>query len=106
MIDRRLNYGRHLIREFLMKSVPFSRVLDLGAGHGDDLQLAKEAQPGAELLAIENFAGCVRELKDLGVAVHETNLETDRLPFDDGSVDVIICNQILEHCKEIWWIFH
>jgi SAM-dependent methyltransferase len=27
-------------------------------------------------------------------------------PFDDGSFDIIIANQILEHTIELFWIFH
>ena len=27
-------------------------------------------------------------------------------PFEDETVDILIVNQILEHCKEIFWIFH
>jgi SAM-dependent methyltransferase len=34
------------------------------------------------------------------------NIERDALPVPDGSVDLIIANQILEHTKEIFWIFH
>ena len=37
---------------------------------------------------------------------HYKNIECESLPFEDESVDIIIVNQILEHCKEIYWIFH
>jgi SAM-dependent methyltransferase len=32
------------------------------------------------------------------------NLEKDRLPFPDGAFDVVFCNQVLEHVKEIFWL--
>lgn len=32
MIDRQLNYGRHLIKQFLKKTSPYKTVLDIGAG--------------------------------------------------------------------------
>ena len=38
--------------------------------------------------------------------VHSLNIENDSLPFPNGSVDVLILNQVLEHTKEILWIFH
>lgn len=106
MIDRQLNYGRHLIEKFIAEAAPYSSVLDLGAGHGDDLLLSKKLNEQAELFAIENFGPYVKELKTIGVKVFETNLERDRLPFDDETIDLVICNQILEHCKEVWWIFN
>ena len=32
-------------------------------------------------------------------------VETDRFPFEGGFFDVIVSNQILEHTKELFWIF-
>ncbi len=34
------------------------------------------------------------------------NLELDPLPFEDGSIDVVLSNQVMEHVKEIFWILH
>ena len=34
------------------------------------------------------------------------DVERDSLPFDSESVDVVIANQVLEHIKEIFWVFH
>lgn len=35
----------------------------------------------------------------------QLNIERDPLPFADESVDIFMANQVLEHCKEIFWIF-
>jgi SAM-dependent methyltransferase len=35
--------------------------------------------------------------------VERVDLETQRLPFDDGSVDLVMCNQVLEHMKNVFW---
>ena len=42
MIDRNLNYGLHHIENFVYKSLPFDSILDIGAGKGADLFLAKK----------------------------------------------------------------
>ncbi len=106
MIDRSLNYGRTHISSFLSYAAPFRTVLDLGAGQGDDLLLAKEASPDAVANAVEVYPEYAARLAEKGITVHSLNIERDRLPFPDGSVDVVMANQVLEHVKELFWIFH
>jgi SAM-dependent methyltransferase len=108
VIDRSLNYGRRNIGEYLLRASAGTMdvVLDIGAGKGDDLLLAREARPAANLHAIEVHAPYQQELRARGIAVHALNIERDRFPFEDGSVDVVMANQILEHVKEIFWVLH
>ena len=81
-------------------------MLDVGAGGGADLESARAVEPEARRLAIEVWPPNVERLRATGVEVHALDLERDRLPFADGTIDVVIANQILEHTKEIFWIFH
>jgi len=106
MIDRSLNYGRHLICDFLKAAQGIENIVDIGAGHGTDLNIARSTHPRAKLHAIECWAPYVNELTSQGVSVHSLNIERDKFPFDVQSVDVVIANQILEHTKELFWIFH
>ena len=106
MIDKQLNYGRHLIEKFLVNSNSPKVILDLGAGGGDDLQIAKKIYPNANFNAIEVYKPYIDNLKNKGFIVHSINIERDIYPFSDKSVDIIIANQILEHLKEVFWTFH
>jgi SAM-dependent methyltransferase len=106
MIDRSLNYGRHQIAHCLGLARPYATVLDLGAGHGDDLLIARRIVPGAAIHGIEVYPDYASELRAKGIGVHCINIEQERLPFPDGSIDVVIANQVLEHVKELFWIFH
>lgn len=106
MIDRSLNYGRHHIRRFCGAVNPVQKVLDLGAGHGDDLFLARQVHPRADLYAVEVYEPYAQELEAKSVTVLRLNIERDRLPFADEELDLIIANQVLEHTKELFWIFH
>lgn len=106
MIDRSLNYGRHLIGSFLDSSTPYRLVVDLGAGHGDDLRIARQKQPDADFCGVELHSEFATDLQKGGFRVLTVDIERDPLPFEDGSVDVVIANQILEHTKEIFWILH
>jgi len=104
MIDRSLNYGRHLIERFLRSIGPYEKVLDIGAGHGDDLLIARAVNPSAKLMGLEAYPPYVQELRQKGVEVHSINIEKDPFPFAAGSLDVVMGNQILEHTKEVFWI--
>lgn len=106
MIDRSLNYGRPVIKRFL-QSIPDYKVgADLGAGTGVDLKIAQEVNPLATLHAIEVHKPYVANLRGMGWNVHSINIEHDRFPFADESMDLLMANQVLEHVKEIFWIFH
>ena len=106
VIDRSLNYGRHHIGGFLGRAKSAKAVLDLGAGHGTDLGIAREVLPDARLYAVENWPPYVEELSKQGINVSSLDLEREMLPFHDGDIDIVIANQVLEHTKEIFWIFH
>ena len=106
MIDRSLNYGRPIVRRFLEAARPYRQVLDLGAGKGADLLAARALQPDCALHAIETFPPNVALLQQQGIAVTALDLERAPLPFADRSIEVVIANQILEHTKEVFWIWH
>ena len=103
MIDKNLNYGRHLIKKFTLDIPGNSKILDIGAGLGADLLLVKSNCPTVELFGVECYPKYQEILQNQGISVVGINIEKDRLPFADESIDLIICNQVFEHLKEIWW---
>ena len=105
-IDYSLNYGRFYIRKYLKASLPFQNVIDIGAGSGSDLMIAKEINHNAILYGVEVDDNKAKELKKAGHIIDCLNIERDKLPFVDCSIDVVIANQIFEHTKDIFWICH
>jgi SAM-dependent methyltransferase len=106
LVDPRLNYGREIVADFIAKVTPYDTLVDIGAGEGKDIELARRACPRARAICVEGYAPYAKELKCRGFEVHEIDIERERLPFDDNSVDLAIANQVLEHVKEVFWIFH
>jgi SAM-dependent methyltransferase len=103
------NYGRKNIVDFAeqyTENIKNPVVVDLGAGYGTDLLNVKKSLGRGTYVAVEEHAPYRKMLKAEGITSHAVNIETDKLPFEDNSVDVIIANQIIEHVKEIFWIFH
>ena len=77
------------------------RVLDVGCWDGSaTVEYAKSV--GAVPHGIEIFPEPAVEAERRGVVVARLNLETDRFPWPDGSMDIVIANQVLEHLKNVW----
>lgn len=105
-VDKSLNWGRKNI-QFFARQIPQARlVLDVGAGPGDDLLAIKQYHPSASLHALEYYPPFVQKLESSGIQTHQVNFESAPIPLKDESVDVIISNQVLEHCKEVFWNLH
>lgn len=107
-----LRYGREIISEFVEK-VPGRgteiKVLDLGAGPGIDLSNAgkrlKKKYKNVTLYGVETYAPNCDKLRKKGIEVIDIDVERSVLPFADGELDIVMANQIIEHTKEIFWIF-
>jgi SAM-dependent methyltransferase len=106
VIDRRLNYGRDHIKSFLESIKPFESAVDIGAGTGVDLGLVKEVCPAAQVVGLEVYKPYIQSLARRGWKILYVNIERDPFPFEKESIDVFLANQVLEHLKEIFWIFH
>jgi 2-polyprenyl-3-methyl-5-hydroxy-6-metoxy-1,4-benzoquinol methylase len=105
-VDHSETYGPRIVQGYLRQLPNITTAVDVGAGAGRDLGLVKERFPAASLSAIEYMPQYNKNMNEQGIAVHNLDIEKDTLPFKNESIDLIICNQILEHTKQLFWIFH
>jgi SAM-dependent methyltransferase len=105
-VDPSLNYGRDVVTDLVRRCEGAKSVLDIGAGGGQDLLNARQALPGARVIAFDFLAESLQRLASHGIEAHRVDIERDRFPLPDESIDVVIANQVLEHSKEIFWVFH
>jgi arsenite methyltransferase len=81
---------------------PGARVADLGCGAGtDSLVAAQMVEPGGHVTGIdmtpEMLARARAAAREAGIAnVEFVEGEIERLPFEDGSVDVVISNGVID----------
>lgn len=104
-MDHNETYGRHILKN-TVKQIKISKCVDIGCGEGYDLSIVKQYHPDAELFGIDFISRNSEKLKSLGIKLIIMDIEKDKLPFQDESIDFVIANQILEHTKEIFWINH
>lgn len=105
LVDVRLNYGREAVADLMRTVGSAATVLDIAAGGGFDLDNARAIFPAARLAAFDFDPGAVARLRARQIDACRLDLEREPFPQADGSVDVIIANQILEHTKDLFWIF-
>jgi len=105
IVDHNESYGRHVL-EHCIRHLHIAGCVDLGCGDGSDLSIVRKYNPNADLSGVDFGSWNSELLKKKGIKLVSIDIERDKLPFDDESVDLIIANQILEHTKEIYWINH
>lgn len=106
LIDHRESYGPHVIERFVRPLQDVNWAVDVGAGSGRDLSIIKSLHPHARCVAIEGGEEYATALRGKVDQIHVLNIERDQLPFESESIDLINVNQVLEHVKEVFWIFH
>lgn len=74
---------------------PGERVLDSGCGPG--FLAALLAEHGIEVVGTDLSRVGVERTRARGIEAYQVDLDTERLPFPDGSFDAVIANSNLEH---------
>jgi SAM-dependent methyltransferase len=74
---------------------PGRRVLDLGCRSG---AVAQHYLPGNEVVGLDVDYTALRQATKRGIQAVYGNVE-ERLPFDDGSFDVVVAGEMLEHVR-------
>lgn len=111
-----LNYGREIVSSWGAEYIyslnttgkKTIRVFDIGCGSGTDLiNVSKASQDISklELYGIEHYPPNIEICKKAKIETCQVDIEREEYPMEDHFFDLVIANQILEHTKEIFWIF-
>jgi SAM-dependent methyltransferase len=104
--DQSETYGPHVVADLVSGLNDLRVVADLGAGTGRDLGIVRKCHPHARLIAVEGGKEYASGLAGKADDIFVVDIERDQLPLADGEADLIMANQVLEHTKEVFWIFH
>lgn len=75
-------------------------LIDVGCGSGYMLKLLE--RPGLRRVGIEVSQSAVENLRSHGIEGEVVDLENGHLPFADGTFDVALCYDVLEHLFAPW----
>ena len=109
-----LNYGREVVSNWARDlSLEWSnrtpvRILDVGCGSGQDLLNIEKLIPEKkiELFGIDYQDRHLCNAREEGIRISSLDIEREQFPFEKEFFNLVICNQILEHTKEIFWILY
>jgi SAM-dependent methyltransferase len=91
-------YGGH--ERLLALAGSPARALDVGCSTG---YLARRlAERGAAVVGIEVDGGAAAAAREVCEQVLVGDVETMDLPFTEGSFDVVLCGDVLEHLRDPW----
>ena len=74
------------------------RVLDLGCGAGDSIDLFRRLAPGVKWSGVDIEGSAEVQERTRGDADFHT-FDGERLPFGDAEFDLVWCKQVLEHVE-------
>ena len=106
-----LNYGRDVITGFAGRHAARGegplKILDVGLGTAADILNVRAALAPlpCELFGIDAFEPNLAAARGHGISVSTVDIERDALPYAAAFLDIVIANQVVEHTKEIFWIF-
>lgn len=97
------NYYVHARQEVApLIPVKNARILEIGCGAGGTIAFLKSRGLCGWAAGVEIIPGPAEQAKNVMEYVWQENIETFELPLENGSVDVILCLDVLEHLVDPW----
>jgi SAM-dependent methyltransferase len=78
---------------------PVALLVDLGCGDGAFTRRAADRVRAGRVVGVETEPGLAAQARALGVEIVDSDLGAP-LPFADGSIDVVLSNQVIEHLSD------
>lgn len=100
----------HLIWDAIFKAAmslklkKTAKFLDVGCWDGELTQaVAKKTQLNTNnVYGIDVFDSILQKAKKRGIVTARVDLEKGKFPFEDNFFDLVLCNQVFEHLKNIY----
>lgn len=96
-------YNQDVLRELLALVSPtkVTTVVDLGSGSGSNIDTLHRAFPKARLITMDLSRSALAEGRSSRPAVAPAQSDAAAIPLATGSVDLIVCTEVLEHVENM-----
>jgi SAM-dependent methyltransferase len=92
------DHSRQVLADHYAQRLRAARVMDLGCGPGDSIDLFRAVDPAVSWVGVD--------IEESPEVARRTRTDADfvtfdgrRLPFDDASFELVYCKQVLEHVE-------
>jgi SAM-dependent methyltransferase len=92
------DHSRQVLADHYAARLHPTRVMDLGCGRGDSVDLFRAVNPGVRWVGVDIEESPEVDGRTRADAEFVT-FDGRRLPFDDASFEVVYCKQVLEHVQ-------
>jgi SAM-dependent methyltransferase len=99
LFERAMALNLANIEEALRGAAPGGRLLDLGCDDGERTLVFARAAHAGEVHGVELVPDTAEAARGRGITVVEADLN-GQLPLPDGSFDVVVSNQVIEHLTD------
>ncbi len=92
------DHSRQVLADHYAGRLRATRVMDLGCGTGDSIELFRGLDPEVQWVGVDIEESPEVAERTRGDAEFVT-FDGEHLPFDDGSFELVYCKQVLEHVE-------
>jgi SAM-dependent methyltransferase len=92
------DHSRPVLADHYVERLRARRVLDLGCGPGDSVDLFRAAVPDVDWVGAD-IADSSEVAERTRTDAEFVTFDGRRLPFDDGAFELVFCKQVLEHVE-------
>jgi SAM-dependent methyltransferase len=93
------DHSRQVLADHYAARLRARRVMDLGCGAGDSVDLFRSVDPEVQWVGVD-----IEESPEVAERIRAdaefVTFDGTRLPFDDASFDLVYCKQVLEHVQQ------
>ncbi len=92
------DHSRPVLADHYAGRLRAKRVMDLGCGAGDSVDLFRSVDPEVSWVGVD-IERSPEVAERIRADAEFVTFDGRRLPFDDGSFDLVYCKQVLEHVE-------